>query len=127
MYAPRSAVLFRRDVDAELFETGFTGARTSRVRVKPRPHLWCRRHEETGRETRQAGDSESLRRAEMSGNELNVAQEAEFSSIGLYVTTTLGASARLATAESLICRQFCMGRTGIEPVTLGLKVPCSTN
>ena len=51
-------------------ETRFTGAGTSRVRVKPRPHLWCRRHEETGRETRQAGDSESLRRAEMSGNEL---------------------------------------------------------
>ncbi len=27
----------------------------------------------------------------------------------------------------LICRDFLMGRVGIEPTTLGLKVPCSAN
>src|SRR5581483_3845431 len=26
-----------------------------------------------------------------------------------------------------LCRAFLMGRAGIEPATLGLKVPCSTN
>ena len=30
-------------------------------------------------------------------------------------------------SEDRANQQFAMGRTGIEPVTLGLKVPCSTN
>jgi hypothetical protein len=29
--------------------------------------------------------------------------------------------------EIAICRHFAMGRAGIEPAALGLKVPCSTN
>jgi hypothetical protein len=34
---------------------------------------------------------------------------------------------RLSEGNLPLCRQFQVGRTGIEPVTLGLKVPCSTN
>src|SRR6266511_247694 len=34
---------------------------------------------------------------------------------------------QVAASERLICRLFPMGRAGIEPATLGLKVPCSTN
>ena len=33
----------------------------------------------------------------------------------------------VAAQESRICRQFAMGRAGIEPATLGLRVPCSTS
>jgi hypothetical protein len=33
----------------------------------------------------------------------------------------------LTRQQRVIYRQFRMGRAGIEPATLGLKVPCSTN
>jgi hypothetical protein len=39
-----------------------------------------------------------------------------------------GTTASLSRAQEwLMCTQLPMGRAGIEPATLGLKVPCSTN
>lgn len=44
-----------------------------------------------------------------------------------YKKNEWGRDKRKAAKQNLLRGFFKVGRTGVEPVTLGLKVPCSTN